>query len=191
MGAILVDRVCPTSSKLNSIGSNTDFFPYFDECFEPEAYWNETALPQADVAVRTAGVLPASSNKSPTFRQLFPGIEGPRPLQRLAAEVPLTGEPECIILEDVPGSGKTEAALLLAARMIDEGRAEGIYFALPTMATANAMYDRIASCYESLLGTGEKLSLSLAHGASRLNGKCSPYPGYRRLIGSQTLLSNP
>jgi CRISPR-associated endonuclease/helicase Cas3 len=51
--------------------------------------------------------------------------------------------PLLALVEDVTGGGKTEAALVLAHRLLAAGRADGLYFALPTMATANAMFDRI------------------------------------------------
>ena len=47
------------------------------------------------------------------------------------------------IIEEATGSGKTEAALVLAQRLIAEGNGEGIFFGLPTMATADAMYGRM------------------------------------------------
>lgn len=50
--------------------------------------------------------------------------------------------PQLFILEDVTGAGKTEAALITAHRLIAAGKLRGC-FGLPTMATANAMYDRL------------------------------------------------
>jgi CRISPR-associated endonuclease/helicase Cas3 len=146
------------------IGSNQEYFPYFDHPMDAETYWRERALPLAQAAVEKSGVLEFHGTTLHLFNDLFPDIS-PRPLQVLAENLPLSGDPECLILEDVPGTGKTEAALLLAARYLAEGQGEGIYFALPTMATANAMYDRVAGCYQRL-GVS---SLSLAHSASRLN----------------------
>ena len=52
-------------------------------------------------------------------------------MQRLAEELTLGAGPQLILIEDATGSGKTEAALLLAARMIEAGLGEGVYFALP------------------------------------------------------------
>lgn len=46
------------------------------------------------------------------------------------------------IIEDETGAGKTEAALLLAQRMLAAGKGRGLLFALPTMATADAMFAR-------------------------------------------------
>jgi CRISPR-associated endonuclease/helicase Cas3 len=152
------------------IGSSRDYFPYFDEPIDARTYWDEKALPQSAKALATAGVLAGKFAPVHHLQQLFPDLVGKaRPLQERAEELPLTGKPECLILEDVPGTGKTEAALLLAARLLYSGQGEGIYFALPTMATANAMYGRLEASYRCLFGGADVPSLSLAHGASRLN----------------------
>ena len=47
------------------------------------------------------------------------------------------------ILETPTGSGKTEAALFAAEKLIEKNGVNGLYFALPTQATANSVYDRI------------------------------------------------
>ncbi len=77
--------------------------------------------------------------------------------------------PQLFILEDVTGAGKTEAALLLAHRLMSRGSANGIYFGLPTMATANAMYDRLGDSYRQLYGEASTPSLVLAHSARNLS----------------------
>jgi len=53
-----------------------------------------------------------------------------------------TEEP-LVILESPTGSGKTEAALLRAERLIQSGRVDGLYFALPTRSAATEIYQRI------------------------------------------------
>src|SRR5271165_6142740 len=67
------------------------------------------------------------------------------------------------------GSGKTEAAIILAHRLMKNGSASGIYFALPTMATADALYARIAAIFRRLFDADTRPSLVLAHGARNLN----------------------
>lgn len=58
--------------------------------------------------------------------------------------------PLLFILEDVTGAGKTEAALILTHRLMSAGKAQGLFFGLPTMATANAMFDRLAQSWLAL-----------------------------------------
>lgn len=47
------------------------------------------------------------------------------------------------VLEAPMGIGKTEAALYAAYKALEEGRATGIYFALPTQLTSDKVYDRM------------------------------------------------
>ena len=80
--------------------------------------------------------------------------------------MPIASEPQIHLLEDVTGAGKTEAAVMLTHRLIASGHVDGFYIALPTMATANAMYGRIRTMYD-LLFEGDA-SLVLAHGQRNL-----------------------
>ena len=66
-------------------------------------------------------------------------------MQSWARSVELPAGPALFMIEDETGSGKTEAALMLAHRLMRGKRADGLYVALPTMATANAMFDRVAA----------------------------------------------
>ena len=95
----------------------------------------------------------------------------PSPLQQSVLDMPLSDDPSLFIIEDIAGSGKTEAALLLTARLLQNGNASGMYFALPTMATSNGMYSRIQNIWKRFFASGSKPSLILAHGASGLHDK--------------------
>ncbi|HAJ9815529.1 TPA: hypothetical protein H1J78_005255, partial [Salmonella enterica] len=44
------------------------------------------------------------------------------------------------------------AALILAHRLMAAGKAQGLYFGLPTMATANAMFERMANVFPAPAG---------------------------------------
>ncbi|MFW7344364.1 hypothetical protein V0R37_22845, partial [Pollutimonas sp. H1-120] len=66
--------------------------------------------------------------------QWFAGKVTPTPLQKKAEDLSLQAGPQLFILEDVTGAGKTEAACILAQRLLADGHGEGLYFALPTMA---------------------------------------------------------
>lgn len=132
------------------------------------AYWHDWALPRAARAVEASGIVAGAPAAWRGFEALFPG-KTPRPMQQYAIDAPVTAAPQLFILEDATGSGKTEAALILAHRMMAEDAADGIYVALPTMATANAMYSRMAEAYHALFEEPQKASLILAHGASWLH----------------------
>ncbi|MBN8492951.1 MAG: CRISPR-associated helicase Cas3' [Burkholderiales bacterium] len=148
------------------IGSNSNVFTYRDEpAVSIEDYWNE-ALALAELALRHSGVVPVGRQTSLSFAELFPAIARPSPLQRWAASVSLSPGPQIHLLEDVTGAGKTEAAITLTHRLLAAGCADGFFIGLPTMATANAMYGRIADVYR-LLFDGDA-SLVLAHGRKTL-----------------------
>ena len=83
------------------------------------------------------------------------------PLQQAAADVELPG-PFLAFIEDIMGSGKTEASALLVRRTLELGIASGGYWGLPTMATANGMYGRMRGILPLLYG-GDA-ALVLAHG---------------------------
>jgi CRISPR-associated endonuclease/helicase Cas3 len=144
------------------LGSNQDFFPYHTESMPLPQYWEECALPQAEKILQASGVIPLASKKH-SLSELFNYLQPPTPLQNQAAEIALADG--LFILEDVTGSGKTEAALMLAHRLIGAGLADGVYMALPTMATSNAMFGRIEekSLHQAFFA-GEP-ALLLAHSA--------------------------
>ena len=149
------------------LGSNAEHFPYRITPQPLNEYWEETALLSARQAIRAAGLQawPARSwsgaNDLLAFRTFTP-------LQNFAATVELGDGPQFFLLEDVTGAGKTEAAFILAHRLMAAGKAQGLYFALPTMATANQMYERTAGIYRKLYADEAQPSLVLSHGARHL-----------------------
>ena len=90
-------------------------------------------------------------------------------MQRWAQAVDLPKGPALFMIEDETGSGKTEAALMLAHRLMAAGKADGLYMALPTMATANAMFTRLEHIHRRLFADGEAPSVVLAHGARKMH----------------------
>ena len=160
------------------LGSNTTHFSYRDTPQPLDKYWEETALPRARRAVRAAG-LEACPVHSWSGAQELLEFKELTPLQHFAATIEIDKEPQMFLLEDVTGAGKTEAAFLLAYRLMAEGLAQGLYFALPTMATANQMYERTAGIYRRLYAEDARPSLVLAHGSRHL------VEGFRHSILSQ------
>ncbi|HRO48514.1 MAG TPA: CRISPR-associated helicase Cas3' [Hyphomicrobium sp.] len=152
------------------IGSNRTWFPYAEPNLSVAEYWRQ-ARDRAANAVARAGIphIPAAADLSAA--RLLPAhvANSLSPLQRSSCDLALPDGPMLAIVEDVTGSGKTEAALLLAARLLADRRADGLYFALPTMATANAMYDRLGAIYRKLFDEGVQPSLALAHGKRKLH----------------------
>jgi CRISPR-associated endonuclease/helicase Cas3 len=152
------------------IASNEGWFATNDEAMPLEQYWTQHALPQASVAVTKAGIVPARARHRITLSELAPHATDATPLQTLAETLALPADgPSLVVIEDQTGAGKTEAALLLAHRMMTKGQARGMFVALPTMATANAMYQRLADAYRALFEADEAPSLVLAHGKRNLH----------------------
>jgi CRISPR-associated endonuclease/helicase Cas3 len=153
------------------LGSNRQFFEFVDSTQSLEDYWQKTALPQAAAAVRSAGIVWGNGQEQRThvgFSALYPGYE-PTPLQTACDKVALSAEAQLFILEDVTGAGKTEAAMALVQRLITVGQGHGMYVGLPTMATANAMYERMAGDYRALFPPDSDPSLILSHSARHLS----------------------
>lgn len=148
------------------IGSDARRFRYHAQAdLGLEAYWLATRV-VAQESLRQCGVMPPAVAALQGFGDLFPAIAAPSPLQQWAANVPLVPQPQLHLLEDVTGAGKTEAAVMLTQRLMAAGAANGFFIGLPTMATANAMFGRIAHVYARLFDG--VASLALAHGRKDL-----------------------
>ncbi len=90
------------------------------------------------------------------------------PLQQWAETIEIRG-PSIVVIEDLTGAGKTEAAIVAAHRLMRAGAADGLYWALPTMATADALYARLARSYGRLFADANRASLVLAHASRDFN----------------------
>lgn len=148
------------------LGSNADYFRYESNPMDLAAYWNRIALPAAERAVAAAGVLPQPVAAGHSLQDLFGRERIPTltPLQAWADKIQVRGGPQLFLLEDVTGAGKTEAALTLAYRLMAAGEADGLFMALPTMATADAMFARVAQVAPRLFAPTATPSVVLAHG---------------------------
>jgi CRISPR-associated endonuclease/helicase Cas3 len=156
------------------LGSNIGWFPYRSPELAIPDYWRDVAVPQAIRAVKESGLVPAAASVFRDFQNLFPSIPFATPLQEWAATTPIGLGPQLFVLEELTGAGKTEAALTLAARLTAAGMGQGVYLALPTMATADAMFDRVraergneAPVWRRFFAAADA-QLALAHSADRL-----------------------
>ncbi len=151
------------------IGSNQDFFPCAIQCGAPveiraAKYWTK-AQAQAQEALRKLGWLPAVvfANEA-RFDAVFSGFV-PNALQAAAIELASKQtSPYLMIVEAPMGKGKTEAALYAADMAMCRNLARGMYIAMPTQATGNAMFKRVLVDYLRKRGHLGKLNLQLVHG---------------------------
>lgn len=153
------------------IASDESNFPFHSEQMSIEKYWTNIALPQAQDALRRSGILPCNISQKHGIEELFHQFKdaeyAPSDAQLYASSYLPTSGPHLFIIEESTGSGKTEAAITLAHQLMTKGLGEGFYFALPTMATSNAMFDRIRVVAPNLYAPGERPSIVLAHSGAR------------------------
>ncbi|MFF1627422.1 CRISPR-associated endonuclease Cas3'' [Streptomyces sp. NPDC058272] len=137
---------------------------------ELDAHWDCTR--KAAPALVAGAQLGRVRFDTARFADMFPFA--PNALQAdLVAHLPQSvGEKGSgLLLVTAPtGDGKTEAALYAASVLGRAAGARGLFFALPTMATADAMYPRVSAFAEEALG-GER-ALTLLHSMAWLS------PGY-------------
>ena len=147
------------------IGSNPEWFGPQDSGTPIELYWNE-ALDRAETAIAAAGLNCTRPSPDGASRVL-PATAELRPMQAAVKEIGLPDGPVLALIEDATGAGKTEAALILAARMMVAYKGDGFFFALPTMATSNAMLQRLEAIAPSLFNG--RPALALTHGRAGMN----------------------
>jgi CRISPR-associated endonuclease/helicase Cas3 len=150
------------------IASNEEYFPCAGE-MSSDTYSAE-AWSRAKVAVDAVGLLRFPDPPADTsFSALFPMYEA-RPVQAALDVGGLDGlhDPTLAVIEAPTGEGKTEAALLLAQRLIGQSGG-GMYFALPTMATSEQLFQRVAEFFADSFPGGGTAGVTLVHGQSDLS----------------------
>jgi CRISPR-associated endonuclease/helicase Cas3 len=138
-----------------------------------------TQREKADKIVKRLDLAGARPVADMSFEQVFAGRlngESPRPLQReiIAAPQPVPG---VYIIEDVMGSGKTEAALWLAYRLMATGQARGLYFGLPTRVTSDRIHRRVREYLAKVYPHG--VEPPLVHGQVWLKEMPSVRPAWK------------
>lgn len=170
------------------LASNEDYFPLrprpLDETgkLSIEGYPELTADQQRDRVRRAwkrAGFpsplrIPAThtGEAADFYRHRFgwPASYRPTEAQRAAVEIARREDPDLMIVEAPPGSGKTELAFAAAEVLMRARGLQGVFVALPTQATTNAMFERVTAWLTSILGDEpQKLGIQLAHGKNSLN----------------------
>ncbi|MDD2338352.1 MAG: CRISPR-associated endonuclease Cas3'', partial [Geobacteraceae bacterium] len=151
------------------LGSSRQPDEYFQNIILLHDYWQNHALSFAEQTVISAQLGPSTVAPYKNTANLFDFITSLSPLQQWTETCEISSSNQLFIFEDVTGAGKTEAALTMAHRLMARGLADGLYVALPTMATANAMYERLGKAYRRLYANEASPSLVLAHGARHLS----------------------
>ena len=139
------------------LGSDERFFPPDQTLDEDELHRRAEATVEA-VGLGLPPILPNLS-----FADIFGG-RTPYTLQEETAR--MVDGPGIHVIEAPMGMGKTEAALWASYHLLAQGRADGIFFALPTQATSNRMFLRFADFVRRICP--EAASVQLIHGTSWL-----------------------
>lgn len=152
------------------IASNTTYFPLIsvdesgDTAWYParvDAAWDALHLPPPWSAAMKEMDARAFEER---FR--FP----PNEVQRAVLAAAGDASPGIFILEAGMGTGKTEASLALAEVLASRTGSGGLFFGLPTQATANGLFARVTHWAEQQ-SRDETHGIRLAHGASALNAE--------------------
>lgn len=148
------------------LGSRCDSanFTFLPTPEDLHAYFDKKVSADAQRVLQLAGIVGHAKSYS-GVGALLPPDKSPRALQSLSETLSL--ESALTIVEAPTGTGKTEAALAHAWRLVDAGLAESIIFALPTQATANAMFGRLEKAAPVLFA--DSPNLLLAHGYAKQN----------------------
>lgn len=166
-------RLSGLTSFSDWIGSDEHHFPYHpihENIFNLQSYF-EDSPERARNALESVGWFnrkPLIEEKK-SFAEIFPF--SPRPLQKAMEEITAKAESPMLILVEAPmGEGKTEAAFMAHLNLQRLLGHRGLYVALPTQATGNAMFERTYHFLKKLK-FGGTLDLQLLHGASLLNDR--------------------
>lgn len=153
------------------IGSNEQYFPFGtpEECADLHGWFEARRRHNAEAALDQTGWLPRLPLA--TAHHTFDAVFGfsPRPLQQAVVNALSTLNQPAILLVEAPmGEGKTEAALYAHLELQRRLGHRGLYVALPTKATGNAMFGRVLKFLRSQQ-CDRPLDLQLLHGGALLN----------------------
>ncbi len=156
------------------IGSNTDWFPMGERCQDFDGYW-EDARARARVALTAIGwrewrPLLAETQSVDTLLSRIVGRRDltPRALQIVGDALLQEARGPALLLVEAPmGEGKTELAFLAHLRLQHRNSHRGLYVALPTQATGNALFTR-ACTFVHAFSAGPQ-DIQLQHGGAAMN----------------------
>lgn len=151
------------------IGSAERWFPFEAYPDDPHTYFSDARQKAARAIDAIGWSCWQPSEEDLEFTDFF-GFERPNAMQQQVLSLaPQSGRGELVIIEAPMGEGKTEAALYLVDRWNRTQAERGCYVAMPTQATANAMFDRFREDYLSKRYPDQWVDLQLVHGHAALS----------------------
>lgn len=159
------------------IASNTEYFPLIstEENGDAASYPSRIAEAWEKLGLTFPWQAQAYRMDGSGFEERFGFL--PNPLQQAVLDtLDDIRCPGLLIVEAPMGIGKTEAALAAGEVFAARSGAGGLYFGLPTQATANGIFGRLQH-WAQTQSADTRHSIRLAHGMAELN------EDYRRLFG--------
>ncbi|MBB4842878.1 CRISPR-associated endonuclease/helicase Cas3 [Paucibacter oligotrophus] len=169
-----VNWLAGLTSVADWIASNPAWFPLGERCDELQAYY-QGAKVLAHQALGHIGwrayrpLLTQPQGVDELLARIVqrPGLQA-RALQRAGDELLLGAQGPALLLVEAPmGEGKTELAFLAHLRLQAANQHRGLYVALPTQATGNALFKR-AETFLRAFAT-DQTDIQLVHGGAAMN----------------------
>ncbi|MDE5737379.1 MAG: CRISPR-associated helicase Cas3', partial [Oscillospiraceae bacterium] len=169
------------------IASNTNYFPYIDALKilndeqeiknRIQQAWDKLHFPEK---WGVSEIYPFQVQE--LFQKRFKEFK-PKAFQNAVMKIVAEHNQSGIYILEAPmGVGKTETALAIAEILAGKSGAGGVYFGLPTQATANGIFDRIHE-WTTKLENDETHTIRLAHGMTDLNDE------YQNLLQGSAIYS--
>lgn len=153
------------------IASNTEYFPLIseDDIGDDKLYPNRTNQALDNMSFPDKWIPSRFFFSDTMFKQMY--SFSPNDIQRKVIDIAVNNNSSGIFILEAPmGCGKTEAALSATEILASRFKKSGLFFGLPTQATANGIFSRIQNWAEKQ-SDYEKHSIQLKHGSSAMNKK--------------------
>ena len=170
-----VNWLAGLTSVADWIASNPEWFPQGERGFDFLRDYHRNACDLASAALADIGwhrcrpllTQPWETNALLARIVNRPGLNA-RPLQHAGGQLLRDVQGPALLLVEAPmGEGKTELAFLAHLRLQAANGHRGLYVALPTQATGNAMFQRTLTFLEQF--SGGPLDVQLVHGGAAMN----------------------
>lgn len=172
---VAVNWLAGLTSTADWIASNPDWFPLGERHDDLQSYYDD-ARRLAAAALDAAGwrIGEVLLTESATTADLLGRVRGqatePRPLQAKGDELLQSARGPSLLLVEAPmGEGKTELAFLAHLRLQAANDHRGLYVALPTQATGNALFTRTQQFLKGFVAC--PTDIQLVHGGAAMNGE--------------------
>ncbi len=173
LGFPAVNWLAGLTSTADWIASNPDWFPPGERHDDLHVYHRD-ALDLAARALERIGwrrakpLLTRPQSTAELVARILGETHPPRYLQTVGDQLLRDVQGPALLLVEAPmGEGKTELAFLAHLRLQAANGHRGLYLALPTQATGNALFSRLLGFLERF--AEERMDVQLIHGGASMN----------------------